>query len=95
MDAAALRKRLTQHLISEIEEVQFPSITMMNRVEASLETPDELATYAETLLKQVESTKYPSIAMIDRFEGVVDRLEQAERQQQVMASQRGDGARSD
>jgi peptide subunit release factor RF-3 len=93
MDAASLRKRLTEHLISEIEDVKFPSITMMNRVEASLETPDELATYAETLLKQVESTKYPSIAMIDRFEGVVDRLEQAERQQQT-ASQRGDGDRS-
>jgi hypothetical protein len=38
MDAAGLRKRLTESLLEDINDVQFPSVTMMDRVESSLAT---------------------------------------------------------
>jgi hypothetical protein len=94
MNAAALRKRLTQSLIDEINDVQFPSVTMMNRVEAALGTRDELADYAEALVRKVEATRYPSISLLNRVDGLLDRLEQFERVQQLQAAQ-GDGAQGD
>jgi hypothetical protein len=92
MDSTALRKRLTQGLLGEIEEVQFPSVTMMNRVESTLTSADALADYAEVLVKKVEVTRYPSISLLNRLDGLLDQLEQAERRQQAEAAQ-NDGAR--
>jgi hypothetical protein len=79
MDATALRKRIIHKLLEDIEEVQFPSPTMMDRVEPTLATPDDLADYAEVLVKKVEATRYPSISMLNRLDGLISQLEQAER----------------
>jgi hypothetical protein len=86
MDAAALRKRLTQSLLDDINDVQFPSVTMMDRVESALGTQDDLADYVEVLVKKVEATRYPSISMLNRLDGLLDRLEQVERREQVQAA---------
>src|SRR5215212_4569226 len=56
MDAAALRKRIVQHLLDDIEEVRFPSPDMMDRVEAALASQDDLTDYAEILVKKVKAT---------------------------------------
>jgi hypothetical protein len=93
MDAAGLRKRLNQSLLDEINEVQFPSVTMMNRVESTLAAQEDLADYIEVLVEKVEATRYPSISMLNRVEGLLDQLEQAEQRQQLAAAQ-SDGARS-
>jgi uncharacterized protein YfeS len=92
MDAAGLRKRLTQSLLDDINEVQFPSVTMMNRVESALGTEEDLADYVEVLVEKVEATRYPSISMLNRLDGLLDRLEQVEQQEQLAAAQ-SDGAR--
>jgi hypothetical protein len=91
MDSATLRKRLTQNLLDEINDVQFPSVTMMNRLEARL-AADDLADYAEALSKKIEATHYPSISMLDRLDRVLDRLEQVERSRQLAAA-RSEGPR--
>jgi hypothetical protein len=58
-----------------IDEVQFPSVTMMDRAEAALASQDDLASYAEVLVKKVE----------------LGQLEQAERREQMeRPSQDGD-----
>ena len=36
MDAAALRKRITDKLVGDVSETMYPSATMLNRVEAAL-----------------------------------------------------------
>jgi hypothetical protein len=84
MDAATLRERVSRKLIEEIEDVQYPSVTMMDRVEAVL-TPDDLGDYADALLEKIEATRFPSIAMLDRLDRLIAQLEQAEA--------RSDGAR--
>ena len=94
MNAATLRKRLTESLLNDINEVQYPSVTMMNRVESALGTPDDLADYAEVLVEKVEATRYPSVSLLNRLDGLLGNLEQLERQQQVQAAQ-GNDARQD
>ena len=57
MDAAGLRKRLTQSLLEDINEVQFPSVTMMNRVESGLATQEDLADYIEVLGRSIRASR--------------------------------------
>ena len=92
MDAAALRKRVTSSLVSEIENVEYPSVTMMDRVETTLGTREDLASYVEALVKKVEGTRFPSVSMLNRLDSLLGRLEQLERQQ---AESQRDGGRDD
>ena len=93
MEAATLRTRLTQSLLDDINEVQFPSVTMMNRVESALGTRDDLADYIEVLVEKVEATRYPSISMLNRLDGLLDQLDQAERREQRETAQSNGGDR--
>ncbi len=83
MNSTALRERITKSLLDEIDEVQFPSVTMMDRAEAALASQDDLANYAEVLVKKVEATKYPSISLLNRIDGLLGQLEQAELRQEL------------
>jgi hypothetical protein len=66
---------------------------MMDRVESSLATREDLADYIEALVEKVEETRYPSISMLNRLDGLLGELEQVEQREQLTAAQ-GDGARS-
>jgi len=79
MDAATLRERVTRKLIEDIEEVQYPSVTMMDRVEAVL-APDDLDEYAEALLEKIEATRFPSISTLNRLDRLIGELEQVEQE---------------
>ena len=85
MTATALRERITRGLLDEINEVQFPSVTMLDRVEPELTSADDLSTYVEVLVKKIEATRYPSISLLKRVDGLLEQLERLERQE---ASQR-------
>lgn len=93
MDAATMRKRIVQTLLEDIDEVQFPSVTMMDRVETALANRDDLTDYTEVLVKKVEATRYPSISMLNRLDGLLAQLEWAERQQAAAAQ--SDGTREE
>jgi hypothetical protein len=75
MDGSAVRERLLEMLIKQVKEETYPSVTMMNRLEAGLRTREQLEEYAEVLLDKVESTRFPSLAMLNRVEAVAARLE--------------------
>jgi hypothetical protein len=81
LDASALRERITHRLIEHVEESEYPSVTMLDRVEAALATPDDVADYAETLVKKVEATEHPSTEMLNRLDRLVAQLEVMERQE--------------
>jgi hypothetical protein len=74
VDGSALRERITSSLLRKIEDANYPSVTMLNRVEAALTTPDDLAKYAEILIKKVESTEYPSTEMLNRLDRLIAAL---------------------
>jgi hypothetical protein len=81
MDASALRSRVTESLLKGIGDVQYPSVTMMDRVEGLMGTRDDLASYVELLIKKVEASEYPSVSMLDRIGGLLGRLDAVEQQQ--------------
>jgi hypothetical protein len=89
MDASALRQRVTGGLLREIQDGQFPSVTMMlNRVEPTLRTRSELAEYAGLLVEKAETTRYPSLALLTRIGRLLARLERAEQAEQTQPSRR-------
>jgi hypothetical protein len=75
MDASALRQRLLDTQIEQFKDEAYPSVTMMDRIEAALRTREQVEEYAEVLLEKVESTHYPSLSMINRFESVLAKIE--------------------
>ena len=86
MDSAALRQRITKKLLDEIEEVQFPSSAMLNRLEERLATYDDVADYAEALVDKVEATRFPSVDLMKRIDRLLAQLEQAERDRERAAA---------
>jgi hypothetical protein len=90
MDAAQLHERITSSLLREIDEVDYPSVTMLNRVEAALTTRQDVAGYADVLVKKLEATRYPSIALLNRLDGMVARLNEVERREQEAQAQEND-----
>jgi hypothetical protein len=81
MTAAQIRERLAKNLLNEIEEMKFPSSSMLNRAEATLSDREALAGYAEMLVEKVEGTSFPSTDLLNRLDAVLGRLEQAEQQE--------------
>ena len=81
VDAAALREKITHKFLDNIEEAMYPSVTMLDRVEAALATQDDVADYAETLVKKVEETQFPSTEMLNRLDRLAARLDEFERRQ--------------
>jgi hypothetical protein len=82
MNAAELRERVATRLLNEIQETKFPSTTMLNRVEQTLDDPQALAAYTETLIEKVEATRFPSVDLLNRIDGLIARLDEQERRQQ-------------
>lgn len=74
MDASALRQKLLDRFLDEIKEEQYPSVAVLDRVEAELRTPEQVLEYAQVLLEKIESSRYPSIAMLNRFDAVLARI---------------------
>jgi hypothetical protein len=66
---------MTKNLLDEIEQVQYPSVTMLNRVEQTLTSREALADYAEVLVRKVETTHFPSISLLNRVDELIARLE--------------------
>jgi hypothetical protein len=83
MSALSLRRRVHGHLLDEVRDVQFPSVTMLNRVEAAIVTREQLEEYIEALVERVEGTHYPSVALLNRIDATLERLEELERIEQV------------
>jgi len=75
MSGPELRQRLLDTLIERVKEETYPSVTMMNRIEGSLLTQEQLEDYGEALLEKIEATRFPSMSMLQRFDSVVAKLE--------------------
>lgn len=75
MSGPALRQRLLDSLIERVREENFPSVTMMNRIEESLRTREQIEEYGEVLLEKIEATRFPSISMLNRFDSLVAKLD--------------------
>lgn len=74
MDIGSLRRRYTDLLLERVEETQFPSNDMLNRIEMSLSTDEHAERYVAVLMERVEQTRYPSVQLLDRISRLLDQL---------------------
>ena len=75
MDGQSLRRRIADGMLDRIKDEMYPSVTMMNRVEAVVaQDPDALSEYAEILLEKVEGSRFPSIEMLNRLDRLAGQL---------------------
>jgi hypothetical protein len=68
----SLREAYVALLLDRVREENFPNPDHLDRIEAAVRSPEQLAEYALLLLSKVERTRYPSGALLDRL----DRLAQ-------------------
>lgn len=64
------RQRYIDVLMERIREGEYPSTELLDRVEASFRSWDEVTSYLEILFEKVEASQYPSKQLLDR----IDRL---------------------
>jgi len=71
MASEGLQGRYFDLLLEKVEEANYPSHEIMNRVERTLSDRDQIANYVEVLLDKVEENRYPSLQMLDRIDNLV------------------------
>jgi hypothetical protein len=55
-------------LMDRVREERFPNPEHLDRIEASLRTPEQLREYLVLLLDRVTAMKHPSTAMLNRIQ---------------------------
>lgn len=70
-----LRTRSMQVLLDQVASAQYPSVSMMNRVEEHVADRETAAEYVGLLLDALERDRYPSPTMLDRVLRLVEALE--------------------
>jgi hypothetical protein len=75
MNGRSLQSRVADMLLEKIKAEDYPSITMMNRVETVVgQDPEQLSAYADVLLEKVENSRFPSIEMLNRLDRIATQL---------------------
>jgi hypothetical protein len=78
--AVAERQQLTALLLDEIEDTDFPSTSLMDRVERLISTRDELEDYIGLLIQKVDGKIAPYRPLLDRIERLLSVLQQADQE---------------
>jgi hypothetical protein len=61
-------------LMSRVENDTYPSNRDLDRIEHSMTTADELATYLTYLFQRIAASKHPSQQMMDRAERLLAQI---------------------
>ncbi len=60
-------------LMHRVRNDRYPSHQLMNRLEAALATPEQVAEYVGLLVEKVDESWYPSGQMLDRVQRMFER----------------------
>ena len=52
---------------------RFPSHQLLDRIEASIWTPEQISAYVQMLIEKCDETWYPSHQMLDRIQRMLER----------------------
>jgi aspartyl-tRNA synthetase len=66
-----LQQRYYELLIERVREDRYPSHQLLDRIEASFWTPEQVVAYVDMLLDKVGESWYPSHQLLDRIERVM------------------------
>ena len=59
--------RYVRYILTRIDEDEYPSHELMDRIELALENRQHDAAYLEVLFEKVDSCQYPSRHILDRI----------------------------
>ena len=59
--------RYVEYILTRIDEDEYPSGELMDRLELALESREHVAAYLAVLFEKVEACKYPSRHLLDRI----------------------------
>jgi hypothetical protein len=63
-----LQQRYYDLLMERVRNDRFPSHQLLDRLEASFSTPQQISEYVDMLLDKTDETWYPSHQILDRIE---------------------------
>lgn len=69
--ATPLQQRYYDVLMERVRNDRFPSHQLLDRLEASFSTPEQVSDYVEMLLDKTDESWYPSHQILDRIERVM------------------------
>jgi hypothetical protein len=65
---SGLRETYVQLLLDRVRDENYPNPDHLDRIEATVRSPEQIVEYVEVLLSKVEGTRYPSGAILDRIQ---------------------------
>ena len=68
MAGSSLREIYVELLLDRVRQENYPNPDHLDRIEATVRSPEQIVEYAQVLLSKVERTKYPSGAILDRLD---------------------------
>jgi hypothetical protein len=68
---ATAQARYLAMLMERIRQDRYPSLQLMDRVEAAFWTSDQVAEYLDLLLEKADESWYPSKQILDRIHRVL------------------------
>jgi hypothetical protein len=60
-------------LIRRVRADKYPSLQMLDRIEGTLATPEQVAGYVAVLVEKVNESWYPSGQILDRIDRMLER----------------------
>jgi hypothetical protein len=58
-------------LLDRVRQENYPNPDHLDRIEAAVQSPEQLVEYLEVLFSKVEKARYPSGAILDRIDRIV------------------------
>ena len=80
MAATAEQQQLTEILLDEVADTDFPSAMQLDRIERLISSRDEMETYIAVLMKKVEGKISPDRRLLDRLERLLTLLRRVDEQ---------------
>lgn len=68
MASTSLREMYVELLLDRVRQENFPNPDHLDRIEATVRSPEQVLAYVEVLLSKVEGLRYPSGAILDRVQ---------------------------
>jgi hypothetical protein len=75
MPAEDLRKTYLDLLMDNVRESRFPSGELLDRIEATIRTPEQVEEYVEVLFDKCQGGTAPSLNLLERIRVMVEDLE--------------------
>jgi ribosome assembly protein YihI (activator of Der GTPase) len=69
-----LQQRYYEILVERVRNDRYPSHQLLDRLEATMWTPEQIIGYVDLLLDKIDESWYPSHQLLDRVDRVMHRV---------------------